>query len=546
VGGIEDLPVGLTEALVTCAAYPYDDSVRFELTAIQTHISHVFLSRDRVYKLRKAVAMPFLSFASRAERNNDCLREVALNRRLAPDVYLGVAPVLPPDAGEETWHLGPVSEELAAGRGGGSPFEHCVVMRRLASGCDALSLLARGDLSGEHVDAVARRVAAFHAKHGLGVPAPFTPEQWLERVEHPIRDTFRLARTADGPELGEQEMARIEKGMAERLRSSRASFEGRRASGRVVDGHGDLHLAHVWFETGPDQPLIIDCIEFNEELRRLDVAAELAFFAMDLGYRGRSDLAERFLRCYAAETDDFALYGVIDYHMVHRAMVRAAVAGVAAAEVEIPPSQRESAAASAAAHLAWAGGHLDRPGRRGLVIVCGMVGTGKSSVAEFVAERLAGVVIGSDRTRKHLAGIAADLHVGSGVDRGIYGEDWTRRVYEGLFERAEAVLASGRVAILDATFSRREWRQRAREFAAVRRLPVLLIETRCDEDVVLERLTLRQLDGRDVSDAGPAFYAESARRFEPPREWLGREHGIVRTDARDWRERLAAELERWL
>ena len=179
----DPLAPDLVAALREPAAYPGDASAAGGVEWIQTHLSHVFLTAERVYKLRKAVDLGFVGFASRAERNADCLREVALGRRLAPDVYLGVASI---ERAERGVRVGPPAEGL------GGAGEHCVVMRRLPAGRDALSLLQRGELRGEVLDRIAERVAEFHASHGLGSPAPFSPEAWLARTT-PSRARRRAA-----------------------------------------------------------------------------------------------------------------------------------------------------------------------------------------------------------------------------------------------------------------------------------------------------------------------------------------------------------------
>ena len=168
---IQGLGAAALAALGSPDAYPGDPGAARGVAHVQTHISHVFLTRDRVYKFRKDVDLGFLRFATRAERNADCLREVALNRRLAPDVYLGVAPLV--EAGGR-FAIGPVGEALARGGAGGAP-EHCVVMRRLRDGRDALSLLERGALEAAELEHAAELVAAFHRANGLGTPAPFSP-----------------------------------------------------------------------------------------------------------------------------------------------------------------------------------------------------------------------------------------------------------------------------------------------------------------------------------------------------------------------------------
>ena len=514
-------------ALARPAAYPGDRSAGAGVEWIQTHISHVYRTPERVYKFRKPVDLGFVRFASRAERDADCLREVALNRRLAPDVYLGVAAL----RGEPgALHLGPVAEELAGAA------EHCVVMRRLPDGRDALSLLRAGRLSPSHLEALAGLVARFHAAHGLGVPAPFSRDEWLERCTRPAADNFEsLGRTPGG---------RLDAALLERARSRSAAlalaraerFERRRQAGRAVDGHGDLHLEHVWFED-EERPIAIDCIEFDERLRRIDAAAEVAFPAMDLVYRGRPELAEGFLAGYARESDDFDLYSVLDWFVAYRAGVRAKVAALAAADAEIAAEQRERAGESARRHLELATRALEERPAGPLVLVSGVVGAGKSSVARALADLVGGVVVSSDRVRKRLLGLPPTARARADWGGGAYAPAVSERTYAGLLERARPVLASGRPALCDATFSRRAWRRAAVDLAQQLGSRALLIEVSCDARVARERLARRAKAGGDPSDAGPEDLERSARDFEAAGEWPA-ERALIRTDRADWRECL--------
>jgi aminoglycoside phosphotransferase family enzyme/predicted kinase len=532
----EPLDPGVVAALREPAAYPGDPSAAQGVEWVQTHLSHVFLTGRRVYKLRKAVDLGFVCFDTRAERNADCLREVALNRRLAPDVYLGVAPIEPAPGGAR---VGALAEGLV---GSG---EHCVVMRRLPAGRDALALLQRGGLPPEALDRVAERVAEFHARHGLGVPAPFSPEAWLARCTRPVEDNFALL--ADGAgSLFPRELLERAQGAARAFSAARTGrFEARRRAGRAVDGHGDLHLQHVWFETDEAEPIFVDCIEFNEGLRRIDAAAEVAFLAMDLRYRGADGLAARFLRRYARASDDFDLYSVVDYFVSYRAAVRAKVASVAARDPGIDAGQRARAAESALRHLELAAQALAPTSGGAIVIVGGVVGTGKSTVAEALADRVGGVVVSSDRVRKREAGLAPTDRAGAAPGRGIYTPEWTERVYAGLVARAAPVAASGRVAILDATFASRAQRRRAREAAAALGVPARFLETRCAARIALERLARRAAVGTDPSDAGPGLHARSAAAFEPVRADEGLAVEALDTGDPAWPAELARLAARW-
>jgi aminoglycoside phosphotransferase family enzyme/predicted kinase len=535
------LPDEALRALTHSRAYPEDRSAGGGIEAIQTHISHVFLTRERVYKVRKAVDLGFLCFATRAERNTDCLNEIRLNRRIAPDVYLGVAAIRCDAAGE--WRVGPVAESRA-----GEPldpeFEHCVVMRHLPANRSAKNLLEAGLLERAHLRGLAKTIARFHSQHRLGRPAPWTSEQWLERTLAPVRDTFELAGRANSDAIDPALLDRCESALLTQFDDRRDRFEARRNAGCAVDGHGDLHLDHIWYEEGPDHPIAIDCIEFNDALRRIDVAAELAFTAMDLAYRARVDLAETLLNAYALETDDYSLYDVIDFHIAHRALVRASVAGVASGEEEVGMEQRRTAAESATKHLRFMAEGLLADRRGSVIIVCGVVGTGKSTLANAAAEILPGVVVASDRVRKRLAGLDPETRASAAVGAGIYDEASTRKVYEALLERARPIVESGRIAILDATYSRREQRDAAFRWADERGLNAALLEARCDNDETRRRLTRREQDPGRISDAGADFHTESMRRFEATDEWPRDRHEVLRTDQPNWRVTLGDALRR--
>ncbi len=538
---IEPIEPGIVEALGRPGAHPHDAGAGRGVEQIQTHLSHVFLTADRVYKLRKAVELPFVHFGTRAQRNQDCLREVALNRRLAPDVYLGVAPI---EAARGGWRIGALGESLAASDATGKAPEHCVILRRLPAGRDALSLLEAGQLGTPQLNAVARRLAGFHARVGLGAPAPWEPAAWRERVQRPVENNFRAMKPLDWPAEGRARIARLPS-LARRWFARRADcFEARRAAGRAVDGHGDVHLQHVWFEGEADEPLLIDCLEFNEGLRRIDSAAEVAFLAMDLEYREHPELAEHFLRAYARERDDFGLYAVVDYYQSYRAAVRAKVAGLAAADPEISDAQRAAAAASALRHLRLAERMLEREGPGALAILCGVVGSGKSTVAEALAEETGGAIVSSDHTRKRLAGLAPPQSAAADDFAGLYTKERSDEVYAGLLARAAPVLESGRVAVLDASFSRRERRSQVRRWAEDHGVPVMLLEIRCAPEVAIERLTRRAARGPGPSDAGPSFYATSVDTFEAAEEWPSEARRVVTTDASGWREAVREAAER--
>jgi predicted kinase len=407
-------------------------------------------------------------------------------------------------------------------------------MRRLPAGRDALSLLERGALGRAHVEAVAELLAAFHAAHGLGRPSPWSRAAWLARVKRPVEANLRLLASGAGRHFPRARFEALRQGAERFAAAHHDAFEVRRREGRAVDGHGDVHLQHVWFETGRPAPILVDCIEFDPALRRIDTAAEVAFLAMDLVYRRRPRLAAHFLAHYAAVADDYGLFAVVDYFVSYRAAVRAKVAQIAAEDAAVAAPQRAAARASARRHVALAGRALRARRAAGVVLVTGIVGTGKSSAAAVVADALEGVAIASDRVRRS-AGAAPR-----------YSRAAKETVYAGLLERAAPVVASGRVAVLDATYERARHRRAAQHWAAARGLPVWIVETRASAAVTLARLARRQRRGRSLSDAGPERHPASARAYERVAAARGAAHAVVRTDRPGWRARLRRRARRWI
>jgi aminoglycoside phosphotransferase family enzyme/predicted kinase len=495
---------------------------------IQTHISHVFLVGPHVYKLRKAVRLPFLDFSTRDARNADCLREVELNRRLAPSVYLGVAPLLQEGS---TVRIGSIGEAVNDPNS-----EHVVVMRRLTAGRDALSLVEQNRLGPDHLAVIARLLQRFHDANGLGRPAPWSEEEWLNRIARPVVEC--LTSLSESELVPTPRLQALEARIEHRLESLRSRFEERRLEGRAVDAHGDLHLDHAWFEERGSDPLLIDCIEFNEDLRRIDRASEVAFLSMDLRYRGRADLGEWFLSEYASLTDDHGLFPVVDFYAAYRALVRAKVAAIAGLQTSITDEQRGKARTSATDHLSLAESLIEVAPSSGIILLCGTVGSGKSTVARHLAQSLGGIPIASDRVRKVLSGLEASAHAPSAPDEGIYRPERVEEVYRELLERASPVIESGRTAILDASYSKRAERDEARRWAGNRGLPIRLIEVRCRPEVALERLRMRTQQGTDPSDAGPGFLATSQARFESPDEWPEADLTVVSSDNEKWKNEV--------
>ena len=485
----------LVEAMLDPSFYPHRPA---QVSLAQTHISYVFLAGSEVFKIKKPVSFRFLDFSTLDLRREVCREEVRLNRRLAPETYLGVVGV---KRAGSTFALA-AEEDPAA-------IEYAVHMRRLPDDRFLTNLIEHGQLTEEMIDELAARLAAFHAaaRSDAAVTASGAPEA-IARV---AEDSFATARRFRTQSISPRDDDRIQGFLRGFLESERPRLEQRMAEGRIRECHGDLHGEHVCFTT----PLVIfDCIEFSESLRCCDVASEIAFLAMDLTFRGREDLAEHFVGCYAERSGDFELPGLVPFYACYRAYVRGMVDSLAAGEPEMEERERPVRWESARRHFllsqryAWAY-------RSGLVVLVGLSGSGKSNVAAALAERTGFRSWSSDVERKRLAGLDLVDRAGREGAKEIYSPQFSARTYAALYENAERHLAAGRGVILDATFLRRIDRDRARALTSRLGKPILIVECRCDEDEIRRRLERREVENTDPSDADLEIHMQQRRVYEP-------------------------------
>jgi len=487
---------------------------RVELRA--THASWVFLCGADVFKLKRPVDLGFLDFRTLEARRRDCEDEVRLNRRLAPEIYLGVLPVRRDAAGRHR-----VGEE-----GGGEIVDWVVHMRRLPDEASAASLLAAGRLDRDRLAALARTVA-----HSLE-EAPAAPDFGaVTALRHNVEENLAQSRAFAGPDgmVEPEALDAIGRYHDQALRLGAERFAARARAGRIREGHGDLRLEHVYFvPSAPDdeRPVVIDCVEFSERLRAGDVAAEIAFLAMELEGAGEPALAAGFVARSAEALDDFDLYGVLDFYLAYRAWVRAKVAGFVArdAQTDHPVRVRKLEEARRYFSLARAAGAkpIAAPS---LVAVGGVIGSGKSTLAAALGAELAAPIVGSDRTRKTLAGLAPTE---KGTDD-LYTPARLEATYAELLRRAEVVLRSGRTVILDATFGSPLWRRRAADLAGACGARYAFIEALCpDWNVLRQRVRQRALRPA-ISDAAEPLVDRRIAEGHPPRLPPGDDHLLVDT-----------------
>ncbi len=489
---------------------------------IETHISWVFLRPDEVFKVKKPVNFGFLDFTALPGRRAACFAEVELNSRLAPGVYQGVVPVLRDSRGLH--HVGPCPNEAAGG--GGDVVDYAVHMKRLPQAARADLRLQRGELGVADIDALAACLARFHARAAQG--AHISEFGRVQVIRGNVEENFAQARSLLGPLASGDVESEVEQRQLGFLGSHAALFERRVEGGYIRDGHGDLRLEHAYMvDTG--EPVIIDCIEFNERFRFADVCADLAFLSMDLRWHGRVDLAERLLARYARETGDHELYALVDFYESYRAYVRAKVSALSLASTSLTFEARRQLEARARGYLLLALAS-ERPalGSPRLVAVGGMIASGKSSVAEALGSVMGALVIGSDETRKRLHGVEPATPLHDAAWQATYSPEATERVYSELIRRARVVLESGRSVIIDATFRSRADRAAVRRLATATRASFTFVECRASDPVARARLDSRAR-GPSVSDGRLEIYDDFVARYEPVTELASTEHVAVDT-----------------
>jgi hypothetical protein len=495
-------------------AYPEPtDSVEL----IQTHISYVFLADAYVYKIKKPVNFGFLDFTTLEKRKYYCEREVALNKRLSPDIYLGVLPITRDGATVKI-------------DGKGETIDYAVKMKKIPMEKLMIKLLTENLLTREMVSDVARRIASFHAEANASKEIDHFGS--IEVIRANTDENFTQTEKYVGRSITRDQYDVIRTYTANYLNNQAELFNRRIAEGKIKDCHGDLHLEHICIT---DPIRIFDCIEFNERFRYSDTAADIAFLAMDLDFHGRMDLSKALMEAYVKFSGDKRALDLINFYKVYRAYVRGKVISF---RLDSPDTNiQEEALRTAQKYFNLAESYVrtetapDRleVNRPHLIVVCGLMGTGKTTIARRLAEKKGWTLISSDQVRKELAGIPPTQHEYVAWGKGIYSNEFSQKTYNRMNQLAEKHLREGKSVILDASYGKKPHRAAVHALAKATNSQFTCLEIVCSEEEIKRRLTARLQRRGGISDGRWELFIDQKTGFEKVDDFTKEEHIIVNT-----------------
>jgi aminoglycoside phosphotransferase family enzyme/predicted kinase len=501
--------------------YPHAPS---SVQIIQTHLSVVCLAGDVVYKLKKALTLPFVDFSSIAARRETCRAEVTLNRRLCPDTYLGTTALR---RGRDGLSFAAVGDDDSD-----EDIDVAVVMRRLPQERMLDEMLRRGEATPDHMSQLAGLIARFHRNAARDEATRRHGDP--ERLRQFAIDNFDELREIKQHGLSVDLLDSLARSCKHDFERIAEELHERAVSSFLVDGHGDLHARNICMT---EPPTVYDCIEFEPAFRCGDVATEIAFLTMDLRYRGAPALANTFVAAYVAATGDSRLPALLPTLSSYRAMVRAKVATLSSIGPELSVEDRTGARGSAQRHLLLAGAYSMETRGPWWLLVCGPPASGKSQLAALLAKTVQWPHLATDAIRKQLAGIAPTEQARPEH----YSVAFSDQTYADLSQDASEGTASGqRCIMLDGNFATSERRSAAAEAARAvgARLAIAFVDV--DLETARQRAAIRVDQPDNISDADADVATRLHGAFEAPAAAEG--DVLIKLDGALPSEELAAAL----
>ena len=488
----------MSQSLIQALQNPalYDHPIN-TFQVIETHISWIVLTGPYAYKIKKPVDFGFLDFSTLEKRRHFCQQELALNRRLAPELYLDVIAIT--GARE--------SPEL---NGAGDVIEYAVKMIQFPQEAQLDRLLIRHGLQTGHIDELAAIIAEFHtharcADTDTAFGDPSTVWHFVEENFDQIQPL--LTQPDDLAQL--QQLRTWSETQFERLT---ALIAQRKRDGFVRECHGDMHLANMALVK--NNVVIFDCIEFNDSLRWIDTVSELAFAVMDLDDRQRPDLAARLLNGYLQYNGDYSGLALLRFYQVYRAMVRAKVACLRLHQTGLSDSEQQAVTSRYRSYATLAQRYT-RDQKPVMYLTHGVSGSGKTSLTQPALEHFGMIRIRSDVERKRLFGLQAKEKSASATGEGIYTADASRATYDRLRSMARTIIEAGFSVIVDATFLKHAQRRPFRTLSQTLGVRLVLLDFQVDEALAQRWIMERDDAGEDASEATIEVLKHQLEHREP-------------------------------
>jgi len=466
----------------------------------ETHISKVFLTGDYVYKIKKPVNLEFLDFTTLEKRRYYCRQEVILNRRLTHNVYLDVVAI---SFKNEKYYLSDSN----------NPVEYAVKMRQLPDNRSMVHLLKKAKIDRNDIEDLALILSNFYSQ-GPSVEHIHSSGAW-KNIQENCEENFKQTMVFAGEILDKRIFQIIQSATLSFLRRRKELFDNRSESGKIRDCHGDLRTGHIYF--ADDGIQIIDCIEFNDRFRYHDIASDMAFLAMDLDYEGFPQIDSLFLNAYVKYSNDQDVFVLIDFYKCYRAFVRCKVNCMRLQEGGLTEQIKRKLLKETMKYLDLAYQYAVKFTRPTLWVVCGMPGSGKSTISRELSRMFGIKTLNSDVIRKELFGMKPVDPSDMPFEEGIYSKGASGLTYGKLLLLAQEEIEKGKSVILDATYGNKHHRDEVLRMARDKDSNIIFVECVLKEKLLKERLSNRKTNF-SVSDARLPHFEYFKKRFEPLNE----------------------------
>jgi aminoglycoside phosphotransferase family enzyme/predicted kinase len=488
----------ILKSLLKPEAYPEPTT---KVDMVQTHVSWIFLTDSHAYKIKKPVDFGFLNFTTIDRRRFYCNEEVKFNNRLCPGgIYEGVVELRQTPGG-------------ASFQGNGQVLDYAVKMKRLPAERMLDRLVDSNEVSEAEIRSVACVIAEFH--HTTPTSPAVSEYGRLDRIRYNWNENFEQTIPFENTTLPAAEREFIKNWINTFTEQNRELFDKRIINGFIRECDGDIHLENICLVDGTTY--IFDCIEFNERFRCCDTAADIAFLLMDLDFHNRRDLSEAVIATYHDTTGDSDMLALLDFYKIYRAFVRGKIESFHANDMGIDQQGRASATQKAIKYFRLARGYIERRKLQPtLFITCGLMGCGKSTLADQLSFELGISCFSSDVVRKQMTGIAPSTPALVAFGKGIYSDQSNADTYAELLRLAEMELTKERSIVIDACFIHKHERFKFAGLAERHAARFVILHVSCSEPINRRRLTARLASGRSASDGRVELLIAQRQAFEPP------------------------------